>query len=121
MRVSIFIVFLVWTLDKFLRPDHASIVYENFYFSPAVPAVVMTVLGVIEMIILIGFLLGVKKQLTYGAVLLFHLISTVSSYTQYFTPFDSMHLLFFAALPMLAACLALYVLRDHDTILTLQR
>jgi len=119
MRVSVFIVFLVWTLDKFLRPDHASSVYQNFYFSPALSAVVLSVLGVIEMIILVGFLLGVKKKLTYGAVLLLHLISTVASYKQYLAPFESMHILFFAAIPMLAACYALYVLRDHDTMLTL--
>ena len=119
MRVSVFIVFLLWTLDKFLRPDHASSVYQNFYFSPALSAAVMYGLGAIEMIILIGFLLGVRKKLTYGAVLLFHLISTVSSYKQYLVPFESMHILFFAAIPMLAACYALYVLRDHDTMLTL--
>ena len=119
MRVSVFIVFLVWTLDKFLRPDHASSVYQNFYFSPALSAVVLSVLGVIEMIILVGFLLGVKKKLTYGAVLLLHLISTVASYKQYLAPFESMHILFFAAIPMLATCYALYVLRDHDTMLTL--
>lgn len=117
LRVSVFIVFLIWTLDKFLRPDHASSVYQNFYFSPALSAFVMYGIAAIEMIIIAGFLLGVRKRLTYGAVLLFHLISTASSYKQYLAPFESMHILFFAALPMLAACYALYMLRDHDTLL----
>ena len=48
-------------------------------------------------------------------MLLFHSISTLSSYKQYFAPFEGPNLLFFAAWPMLAACLALYLLRDLDT------
>jgi hypothetical protein len=119
MRVSVFVVFLIWTLDKFLRPDHAASVYQKFYFTPALSAAAMYVLGAIEVVILAGFLLGVRKKLTYGIVLLLHLISTVSSYKQYLAPFESMHILFFAAIPMLAACYTLYVLRDHDTMLIL--
>jgi putative oxidoreductase len=46
-----------------------------------------------------------------------HGISTLSSYRQYLDPFDN--LLFFAAWPMLAACVALFLLRDLDTKWTL--
>ncbi len=31
MRVTIFIVMLMWTIDKLIRPEHASAVYEKFY------------------------------------------------------------------------------------------
>ena len=117
LRVSVFVVFLIWTLDKFLRPEHAAGVYQNFYFSPALSAAVFYALGTIEMMIIVAFLLGIKKKLSYGAVFLFHLISTVSTYKQFFAPFENMNILFYAALPMLAACFALYVLRDHDTML----
>jgi len=58
----------------------------------------------------------VKKTITYGAVLLLHAVSTLSSWQQYLG-FDS--LLFFAAWPMLAACYALFALRDLDTKFTL--
>jgi len=27
----VFLVFLVWTIDKFVRPSHAVGVFENFY------------------------------------------------------------------------------------------
>jgi len=120
LRISVFLVFLMWTLDKFIRPNHAAAVYKHFYFSPDLSATVMYVIGGIQMVILIGFLFGIKKQFTYGAVLLFHLISTITSYKQYFTPYaEGPNLLFFAAWPMLAACYMLYVFRNEDTKFTL--
>jgi putative oxidoreductase len=54
-----------------------------------------------------------EKRISYGGVLILHSISTLSSYRQYLDPFNN--LLFFAAWPMLAACVALYLLRDVDT------
>jgi len=70
------------------------------------------------MILIVTFLLGLKKNLTYGLVFIFHAISTLSCYQQYATPYQGNHLLFFAALPMLAACLTLYLMRHQDKILT---
>jgi hypothetical protein len=66
-------------------------------------------------VIIVGFVLGVQKSLTYGAVLILHGISTVSAFRQYLHPFDGPNLLFFAAWPALAACYALYILRECDT------
>jgi hypothetical protein len=34
-------------------------------------------------------------------------------------PFTDANLLFFAAWPMLAACIALFLLREHDTLLSI--
>lgn len=121
LRVSVFVVFLVWTLDKFVRPQHASTVYQHFYFAPALSAAVFYVLGFIELVLILGFLLGIRKKLTYGAVLLLHFISTVTCYAQYLAPYEQMNILFYAAWPMLAACFALYVLRDHDTLFTFSK
>ena len=114
LRLSVFSVMLVWTLDKFVNPGHAAAVYEHFYLIKGLAPVVMYGIGAIELVILAGFLLGVAKTWTYGAVLAFHAVSTLSSYKQYLDPFAEMHLLFFAAWPMLAACFALFMLRDKD-------
>lgn len=51
--------------------------------------------------------------MSYGRVLILYSVSTLSSDGQYMDPFNN--LLFFAAWPMLAACFALYSLRDLDT------
>lgn len=116
LRISVFIVMLFWTLDKFVNPAHAGKVYETFYFLPAFSANIFIVLGVLELILISAFLIGFKKRITYGAVFFLHAVSTLSSYAKYLDPFNS--LLFFAAWPMLAACFALYMLRDLDTKLT---
>ena len=50
-------------------------------------------------------------------MLVLHAISTLSSYKMYLAAFDN--LLFFAAWPMLAACIALFYLRDLDTRFTI--
>ncbi|MBS3964107.1 MAG: hypothetical protein KGZ80_06375 [Methylomonas sp.] len=115
MRLTIFGVMLLWTLDKFINPGHAAHVFENFYFIAGLKSSVMAVLGGLELVILAGFLLGIYKRFCYGAVLAFHTVSTLSSYQQYLSPFEGPHLLFFAAWPMLAGCLLLYLLRDEDT------
>lgn len=114
LRVTVFLVMFMWTIDKFLNPVHAAKVYEKFYYIAGLESVLMYVIGIIEIIILLLFLLGYKKKYTYGAVLIFHAISTLSSFKQYLAPFDGTHLLFFAAWPMLAACFTLFLLRDQD-------
>ncbi|MGE3680205.1 MAG: hypothetical protein AB7G93_00675 [Bdellovibrionales bacterium] len=115
LRLCVFVVMLFWTIDKFLRPDHAATVYEHFYLLPGWGQSAIMAVGVAELILIFGFLLGVKKRFTYGSILLLHSVSTFSSYKQYLDPFDKGNLLFFAAWPMLAACLTLYLLRDDDT------
>lgn len=119
-RVSVFVVMLMWTLDKFVRPSHAAKVYEVFYSIPWLTENLSYVIGGLELILIVAFLFGYKKRISYGLVLLLHAISTLSSYPQYLAPFEGPNLLFFAAWPMLACCIALYVLKDHDTLLTIE-
>jgi hypothetical protein len=106
---------LIWTIDKFLRPDHAASVYEHFYFLPGFGSAIIYAVGVAELLLLLGFVIGFAPRLTYGLVLLLHAVSTFSSFRQYFHPFQGPNILFFAAWPMLGACFALYYLRDLDT------
>jgi len=112
LRLGVFLVMFMWTLDKFVNPDHALKVFEHFYFLKGFSHQLLYALAGIEMLILAAFLVGYKKTWSYGLVLGFHFVSTVSSFPQYLDPWKS--LLFFAAWPMLAACFALFWLRDYD-------
>jgi|SRR5712664_1732416 len=114
LRIGIFVVMLMWTLDKFARPDHAAGVIKRFYQLDLGGPPVFYVLGALELVLLVFFVTGTAKRLSYGAVLLLHASSTLSSFPRYLQAFDN--LLFFAAWPMLAACIALYLLRDLDTL-----
>lgn len=115
LRLSVFLLMFMWTIDKFLNPEHAARVYANFYFLGGLGAAMMYLVGILELVIIIGFVLGMQKSATYGVVLVLHGISTLSAFRQYLHPFDGPNLLFFAAWPVLAACYALYVLREFDT------
>src|SRR5260221_12434449 len=75
----------------------------------------------IEVAVIVAFLLGFAKQWSYGLVLLMHAGSTLASYKKYLQPFESPNLLFFAAIPMLAACFVLYYLRDVDVFWTIKK
>ena len=114
LRVSVFLVMFMWTIDKLINPGHAAKVFEKFYHIAGLDAVVLYAIGAIEIVILLGFLAGYKKKYTYGAVLALHAVSTLSSFNQYLAPFDGPNLLFFAAWPMLAACFTLFILRNQD-------
>ena len=118
LRLGVFIVMLMWTLDKFVNPGHSARVYAKFYFIGGLESTAFYIIGVVELVLILAFVAGFQKRITYGAVLLLHTISTLSSYQQYLAPYEKVNILFFAAWPMLAACLALYLLRDSDTKLT---
>lgn len=121
LRLSVFLVMLMWTLDKFVRPAHAGSIFEKYYLLGGMGTALTYTLGGLEIVLLIAFVLGLGKRVTYGTVLVLHGVSTLSSFKHYLAPFEGPSLLFFAAWPMLAACFSLYLLRDLDTLGTIRR
>ena len=118
LRLGVFIVILMWTLDKFINPGHSAGVFENFYGLSGWGPTVFMIFGAVELVLLVGFVIGYMKTLTYGFILAIHAISTISTWKQLLNPYAG-NLLFFAAIPMLAACWALFSLRDLDTRFTI--
>ena len=112
LRLGVFLVFFMWTMDKLLRP------VRQKEFLPEFGANLTPVIGILELVIVFLFLLGILKLFSYGFVFVLHLISTVSTYERYLVPFEDKNLLYFAAWPMLAACAALLLLRAEDTLFT---
>lgn len=118
LRIGVFVVFAFWTADKFINPGHSAKVWAFFYQVPDLEVGILTIIGGVQAALVVLFVLGLFKRFSYGLVLVMHTISTASSYMKYMAPFEN--LLFMAAWPMLAACLALYLLRDEDTFLTVR-
>lgn len=116
LRLGIFTVMLMWTLDKFIEPEHSVGIFKKFYFLSGFNNQIIYAIGAIEMIIILCFLFGFLKRWTYGTVLILHAVSTFSAFRQYLDPWS--HLLFFAAWPMLSASVTLYLFRDEDVLLT---
>lgn len=116
IRIGVSLVFLMWTIDKFLNPKHTAAVFQHFYMMPELDGVVFAVIGGIQLIVVLMFLTATLKTYSYMAVFVMHLVSTVSAYANYMNPWASPNLLFFAAIPMLAGCWALWSLREYDTL-----
>lgn len=114
LRLGVFVVMLMWTLDKLVKPEHAANVFKKFYFISGFDHSMFLAIGIVELVVILAFVAGFMKRWTYGIVLLLHAVSTLSAFGNYLNPWSN--LLFYAAWPMLAACFALYYLRDADTL-----
>lgn len=118
MRISIGIFFLVWSIEKIVAPELAQRVFKNFYFAEINPTV-SVIIGIIQTLIVLAFLLGLFKTWSYGALLGMHTVSVLSTYQQLLNPYEPPNHLFWAAVPVLAALVALFILRQEDQLLTI--
>ncbi len=116
LRLGVFIVMFFWTIDKLVQPEHAAKVFENFYLIGGISTTALAIIGIVQLAIVLAFVAGLWRTWSYGLVLAMHTVSTFSSWRQYINPFEN--LLFFAAWPMLAACVALFLLRQNDNLLS---
>ena len=116
LRIAIFMVMLIWSIDKFMRPLTEAAMYHRAYHLPVLPTMIMYAIGAFQILLATCFVIGLQKTLTAGLVLLGMLIYTVASYRLYMPPFHGDNLLFFAAWPMVAVCISLYLLRTQDTL-----
>ena len=114
LRLCVGLVMLVWAFDKMLNPGHGAAVFEGFYGVSGVGESMVRGIGAVQGLIVVGFLLGFARTWTYGAVLFMHGLTTLVSWSAYLEPLKN--ILFFAAWPMLAACITLFLLRDEDRI-----
>jgi putative oxidoreductase len=115
LRVGLGLFLLLWSCDKFAEPAAAVKIFQVFYKIPiSTPAAYLT--GSVEALISILIIAGAWKTYTYAIGLALHAISTVASWRQLTTPFSQGHHLFVAAIPVLTGFIALYMLRDRDTL-----
>ncbi len=114
LRLSFGLVMMVWAFDKILNPEHGAAVFEGFYGLTGVGDQIIRIIGFAQALIVVGFLLGIAKTWTYGAVLLMHAVTTLVSWSAYLKPLEN--ILFFSAWPMLAGLVTLFLLRAEDRI-----
>ena len=134
LRITISIVFIMWTGDKFFNPVHAQNVWTGFYFMPELGKAIFLGIGVVEIILIALFLAGIFKDITYAMILIAHTISTLAPFEIYLNAYTNdnsllsepnflsdYNLLFFTAFPMWGACLFLYMFRKEDTKFTFSK
>ena len=118
IRFSTGIFFLVWSLEKIIHPEVIQKIFSKFYLLNISPTISIAI-GIIQTLIILAFMAGLFKLWTYGAILGMHAISTLSSYKELFNPYEPPNHLFWAAVPLLAALVALFLLRKEDYLLAI--
>lgn len=118
LRVTLGLFLLVWGLEKFIIPDRSIEIYGYFYGLSA-SAAVTYVLGALESVLALAIVIGAFRRWSYGIGLLIHAVTTIVTLRLILDPWglisgEPQHL-FVAAVPLLAAFLALYLLRELDT------
>ena len=78
-------------------------------------------LGVAQLLVVGAFAAGLFKTWTYGAIVLMNLSSLLVAMPRLIDPYKPPNALFWASLPVLAASVALFLLRDRDVTASLGR
>ncbi|CAM3866318.1 hypothetical protein [Litorimonas haliclonae] len=121
-RLFIAYFMLMWALDRFSDAEHAENVANKFYKvgDLSLSAVPPQAIGVFLLVVIFAFVIGLKKRISYGLVMVIHGLGTLFT-IKHLVPFsDSFTLIFLAALPTLGAMILLFILRREDTILSLK-
>ena len=86
LRLGVGLVFFMWTLDKFVNPDHAIRVFQHFYMIPFLTENGSYVVGAVQALLVGSFIAGFLRTWSYGAIFLLHAVSTLTPMANYFNP-----------------------------------
>ncbi len=117
LRFGLGLYLAMWSIDKMAAPNISVIDFSHFYMIHVSTSVIMLI-GAMELVLSLFFLLGMYKTLTYGLSLMIHMISSFFIYHKLMWPFGEYHF-FIANLPIFFSFLTLFLLRDLDSKLTL--
>jgi uncharacterized membrane protein len=118
LRLGVAAVFLAWTIDRIVNYAHNSGMMAHYYHVQISEPILM-VMGIVELLLVLAFLAGKFKTYSYGFILIAHSATTIASSWRLLPPYEIHQLLYFGSLPMLGACIALFLLRDKDTLFTI--
>ena len=116
-RLSIFLFMLPWQIMRFSKPEVINNI-SNKYYKFSMPEIGSTITGVLMIALLLAFLAGFKKNISYLLVLILHGLGTLTTLPYLIPGAEKFNILFLAAIPTIAAMLLLYCLRDEDTLLS---
>ena len=121
IRLTLTVFFAVWAIEKFIKPDTTAAIWKAFYLVESLPLEASYAIGAIQSLAVIAFFFGIARFWSYGFLMLIHGVGTVLAYKPLLAPYDGINHLFYAAIPVLGALIALFILRKEDTLLTIGR
>ena len=118
IRLSTGVFFLIWSIEKVISPEITQKVFSRFYMLEISPTFAVAI-GIFQTLVVLAFMVGLFKIWTYGAILGMHGVSTLSTYKELINPYQPPNHLFWAAVPLLAALVTLFLLREEDRLLNI--
>jgi putative oxidoreductase len=113
LRVSLGIFLLQWGIEKLVIPESAIRIGRHFY-GVGLSGAAVGVSGTAETLLALGLLLGIYRGWTYGIAVVVHAASVIATWRQLLHPFTGHNHLYIAGVPVLAAFVLLYMLREWD-------
>src|SRR6266540_6244497 len=116
LRFFLGIFLLQWSVEKLILPGATARIAQNFY-SVSLPTEVAYALGVAELILSLGLLLGAYRTMSYGLSLLVHTVTVVVSWRQLFDPYGLAKVgnhLWISTWPTWGGFAALFLMRAWD-------
>ena len=120
LRLSFAAFFGIWVVEKFVDPTNFQAIFAHFYMIKNIPVEAIYAIGAFQAVILLGFLLGLFRFWTYGALMVMHGLSTASTWRNLINPYEGPNHLFWAAVPTLGVIVVLFLMRDEDNLFTLR-
>jgi uncharacterized membrane protein YphA (DoxX/SURF4 family) len=115
LRITLGIFLLQWGIEKFVVPANTPAIWGYFY-GISLPQASAYLFGIIEIAIAVCLCLGIFRTIAYGAAMALHAITVLVTWRQLLNPWaDPVNHLFIAGVPVLGAFIALFLLRQWDT------
>lgn len=114
IRLTIATFFGVWTSLKFYRPEWFENVFQNMYGIGFVTRDLSSIVGFIQVALVIVFALGLWRTWSYGALVLMQAAGVLGSIPNLINYTSYPNNLMWAAVPALGAAVALWIMRHED-------
>ncbi|MBX2850080.1 MAG: hypothetical protein KTR16_17265 [Acidiferrobacterales bacterium] len=124
-RLGVFIVFLVWTYNKLVRPEHGVHMMGKFYFIPGLSEAIILAFSVFELIMCFLLLVGLYKRFVRAFFLFLSILAVavpqvIQGYINAILVQAHPTILYFTGFCLLACAITIYVLRDYDTLFSIK-
>ena len=120
MRLSLSIFFLALIIQKLVTTQATQEIFAGFY-PFEIPIAASYPLLFIAAFLIIAFLTGFYKTLSYGALLGMQLVSVASMSHLMFESNKPSYILFWGSIPLIGTLITLFLLRDNDNLLTVNQ
>lgn len=117
-RLSIAAFLAPWWIKKAMNIEMTKTLFADYYKVSALPDAIAYGIGGLGILLLLAFLFGFKKRISYGLVFAIHLVGTLFTIPYLIPGIEGFNILFLAAIPTTAAMFLLYLLREQDTLLS---